>query len=107
MPFLIYILRCRDGALYIGHTDDLERRFAQHQSGELCGFTSGRRPVELAFAAEMPSRDEALNRERQIKKWSRAKKEALISSNWEKLRQLARGKDRWPEWPLDFARGDR
>lgn len=96
MCFWVYILRCRDGALYVGHTDDLELRFAQHQSGEFRGFTSTRLPVELAFAAEMPSRDEALNREMQVKKWSRAKKEALIRSDWRRLRLLARGRDRWP-----------
>jgi predicted GIY-YIG superfamily endonuclease len=96
MSFFIYILRCADGALYIGHTDDLEFRFAQHQSGECGGFTSGRRPVELVYAAEMPTRDEAIVRERQIKKWSRAKKEALIASDWTRLSRLARGRDRLP-----------
>ena len=96
MPFFIYILRCADGALYIGHTDNLEFRFAQHQSGECGGFTSVRTPVALVYAAELPTRDEAIVRERQIKNWSRAKKEALISGDWNRLSRLARGRDRWP-----------
>ena len=96
MPFWLYMLRCCDGSYYVGHTDDLERRFAEHRSGELGGYTSTRLPVELVFATEMPTREEALIREMQIKNWSRAKKEALIKSDWRRLRRLARGTDRWP-----------
>jgi predicted GIY-YIG superfamily endonuclease len=96
LSFWVYILRCADGSFYVGHTDDLEKRFAEHQSGALGGYTSTRLPVELAFATEMPTREEALTREMQIKNWSRAKKAALIKSDWRKLSRLARGKDRWP-----------
>ncbi len=94
MPFWVYILRCSDGSYYVGHSDDLDRRTAEHQSGDFGGFTSSRLPVALVFAAEMPSRDDALIRERQIKKWSRAKKEALIASDWQRLAGLARGRNR-------------
>jgi predicted GIY-YIG superfamily endonuclease len=49
MPFFAYMLRCRDRSYYLGHTDDLERRVAQHHSGELPGYTHMRRPVELVI----------------------------------------------------------
>jgi predicted GIY-YIG superfamily endonuclease len=88
------MLRCADGTYYVGHTDDLERRTAEHQAGSVPGHTSARRPVELVFAAEMPSRDEAMQREMQLKGWKRAKKEALIRGDWGDLKMLARGRDR-------------
>jgi putative endonuclease len=89
--FWMYILRCSDGALYVGQTDDLEMRMAQHATGALGGYTSERLPVELVFFEEFSSRDEALNRERQVKNWGRSKKEALIARNWSRVSLLARG----------------
>ena len=68
IPFWVYILRCADGAFYTGHTDDLERRVAQHQSGEFGGYTSERLPVGLVFATEFTTREEALICEMQIKR---------------------------------------
>lgn len=91
MPFWVYILRCADGSYYTGHTDNLEARIAQHHSGEVPGcYTHERRPLELAMAQDFPTREEALSSEQQIKRWSRAKKEALIAKDWERLRVLAR-----------------
>jgi len=81
--FFLYILRCADGTFYTGHTDDLERRVAQHQAGTLPGYTHDRRPVELVFSETFPTREEALARELQVKDWSRAKKDALIRGDWE------------------------
>jgi predicted GIY-YIG superfamily endonuclease len=95
-PFFVYMLRCSDGSYYVGHTDDLERRMEQHAEGTLGGYTSSRRPVELVWCSELDSRDEALRRELQVKPWSRAKKEALIASDWQQLKCLARGRDRGP-----------
>ena len=92
MAFYVYLLRCADGSYYTGHTEDLEIRLAAHQMGEFPGYTKKRRPVELAFSEEFPSRDDALQRERQIKGWTRAKKEALIAGDWERLRQLSKGR---------------
>jgi predicted GIY-YIG superfamily endonuclease len=92
VPFWVYILRCADGALYTGQTDDLERRIAQHQSGEFAGFTSSRRPVKLVFAQVCASRVEALNFERQIKGWTHKKKVALIRGEWETVSRLAGGR---------------
>jgi LAO/AO transport system kinase len=77
-PFFVYLLRCADRSFYVGHTDELERRVAQHQAGELPGYTHSRRPVALVWSQETATREEALSRERQIKRWGRAKKEALV-----------------------------
>jgi predicted GIY-YIG superfamily endonuclease len=93
-PFFVYMLRCKDGSYYVGHTDDLEQRIAQHADGTFGGYTCKRRPVELVWVAELDTRDEALQREMQVKPWSRAKKEALIRSEWDELKRLARGQDR-------------
>lgn len=92
MDFYAYMLRCADGKYYLGHTDDMEVRFAQHQSGAMGGFTATRRPVTLVWSETFPDRDQAFAAERQIKGWSRAKKEALIAGDWETIRQLARRK---------------
>jgi len=89
MSFWMYLLRCADGSYYAGHTDNLDHRLAQHQSGELKGYTHTRRPVGLVYAEDFPTREEALAAERQIKGWSRAKKEALICGDWGKLRRLS------------------
>jgi len=89
MSFWVYILRCADGSYYTGHTDDLERRVAQHQSGEFEGYTLSRLPVELVWSQDFPSRIEALEAEQRVKPWARAKKEALIASDWEALSVVA------------------
>ena len=90
MSFWVYILRCCDGSYYTGHTDNLEKRMAQHHTGELPCYASTRLPVELIFSQEFQSRGEALERERQVKGWNRRKKEALIQGDWEGLKRLAR-----------------
>lgn len=92
MGFWVYLLRCRDGAYYAGHTEDLDVRIPQHQSGTIKGFTSNRLPVQLVWCAEFTTRYEAITTERQIKGWSRAKKEALIAGDWERLSLLARNR---------------
>jgi predicted GIY-YIG superfamily endonuclease len=95
-PFYLYILRCRDSSYYVGHTDDLEKRVAEHQAGTYLGYTSARRPIALVYAAEFPTRQEALDREQQLKGWSRAKKEALISGDWEQFPTLAKSRNKGP-----------
>ncbi len=90
MDFYAYLLRCADGHYYAGHTDDLDARIAQHQSGAIAGYTRKRRPVELIWSDRFPDRDSAFAAERQIKGWSRAKKEALVRGEFEALRELAR-----------------
>lgn len=93
-PFFVYVLRCADGACYVGQTDDLERRIAEHEAGGKCAFTTRRRPVTLAWCQDIPTREEAKAIEAQIKRWSRTKKEALIRGDLAALRQAA--KKRWP-----------
>ena len=90
MSFYAYMLRCADGSYYVGHTETLEQRVGQHDRGEIPGYTQRRRPVELVWSQDFPSRLEALEAERQIKGWSRAKKEALIASDWAEVKRLAR-----------------
>jgi len=90
LPFFAYMLRCNDGSYYVGHTDDLERRVAEHQSGEIPGYTAQRRPLELIWFQEFEAREEAQEAESRIKKWSRRKKEALAHQDWEALRIAAR-----------------
>ena len=90
MAFWVYILRCADGRYYTGHTDDLERRIGEHQTGGFCKFTSRRRPVQLLWAENFGTRDEALSAELIVKKWSRAKKEALMSGDWASLSHFAK-----------------
>jgi predicted GIY-YIG superfamily endonuclease len=90
MAFWCYILRCSDGLYYTGHTDDLERRLAQHHHGGFSKFTSSRRPVTLIWAQDFPTRHEALATELRVKNWSRAKKEALARSDWASLSHFAK-----------------
>lgn len=93
-PFFVYMLRCADESYYVGHTDDLEHRMARHHAGEGSAYTRTRRPVELVWAQETSTREEALAAELRIKGWSRAKKEALIEQDWDRLRELAKSRQR-------------
>lgn len=90
MSFFAYILRCSDDSYYTGHTDDLDHRFAQHQSGEIAGYTQTRRPVTLMWSESFPTREEALHVELQVKNWSRAKKEALFRGDWATISAAAK-----------------
>ena len=92
MAYFAYMLRCSDGSYYVGHTDDLEQRFAQHQSGAFGGYTARRRPVALVWSEAFQTRDDAFAIERKLKGWSRAKKGALIAGNWPLISQLARSR---------------
>jgi predicted GIY-YIG superfamily endonuclease len=82
MPYYVYILECKNKALYTGITTNLERRFAQHQAGEGCHYTSYNRPVCIRYSEKHPDRSSASKREAQIKRWSRTKKLALIKGGW-------------------------
>jgi predicted GIY-YIG superfamily endonuclease len=77
----VYILRCADGALYIGVTTALDSRIARHNRGTGSAFTATRYPVSLAYREEHSSMETARARERQLKRWTRAKKEALIAGD--------------------------
>lgn len=85
----MYILKCRDGSYYVGSTHDLELRVNQHQCGEGANHTRKRLPVELVYYEEFDRIDEAYYREKQVQKWRREKKEALISGLHDNLPELA------------------
>lgn len=89
MPF-VYILRCSDGTLYVGHTDNLDARIVAHNAGTGSTYTAARRPVELVYREPHSSLESAVTRERQLKRWSAAKKDALASGRFERLRRLAK-----------------
>ena len=76
----VYLLRCRDGSLYCGWTNDLERRLRAHTAGTASRYTRARRPVKLAWSAPMASRSEAMREEARIKRLSRAEKLRLARS---------------------------
>lgn len=82
MSFFTYIVRCRDGTLYTGWTNDLEERVRNHNRGRGGRYTRSRMPVELAYFEEHLSKSEAMSREQTIKKMPRAKKELLTKSAW-------------------------
>jgi putative endonuclease len=87
----LYMLRCADGSYYVGTARiDLELRVAQHNAGAFGGYTSTRRPVELIFSQCFESIIDAIAAERQVKGWTRAKKEALVRGDWDGLKLLAR-----------------
>ena len=86
----VYILECSDGSYYVGSTTNLEIRLAQHNTGFFSGYTSKRLPVKLVWSVEIPTEHEAFLRERQIKGWSRAKKEALIRGDWNGLHGIVK-----------------
>ena len=89
MKGYFYILRCSDGRYYAGSTTNLEARIATHRAGEGGDFTARRLPVEVVYAEEFASLHDAFLVERQVKGWSRAKKEALIRRDYESLPALA------------------
>ena len=80
MLWYVYILRCGDGTLYTGITDDIPRRLAAHRSGKGAKYTRGRGPLELVYQEQVPDKSAALRREIQIKRLRRAEKERLIKS---------------------------
>jgi putative endonuclease len=86
----MYILLCADGSYYTGSTANLEFRLVQHQNGEGSNHTKKRLPVKLLYFEEYSSVAEAFYREKQVQKRSRKKKEALISGQSEKLKELSK-----------------
>ena len=80
MSWYVYMLRCGDGSLYTGCTDNVERRLAVHQSGKGAKYTRSRLPLELVYQEEAADRSAALRREAAIKALPRAKKLALLQN---------------------------
>ncbi len=84
----VYIVRCADGTLYTGYARDPHEREKVHNSGRGARYTAGRRPVCLVHSEAFESQGDALKRERQLKCWSRARKETLVAGNFEDLKRL-------------------
>jgi len=90
MSAWVYILKCNDDSYYTGSTVDFQSRIVKHGEDSVSGWTASRLPVKIAFVHEFNTIDEAIRAERQIKGWSRAKKEALINSNFDLLVELSK-----------------
>ena len=90
MEFSVYILKCNNNAYYTGHTDNIAKRIAEHQSGNGGAYTASHLPVELVFNELFESREAAFVMEQQIKKWSRQKKEALIQGDFKLIAKFAK-----------------
>jgi putative endonuclease len=97
----LYVLRCSDGSYYTGTSrhDDVETRVSQHNLGMFDGYTAKRRPVELVYTAHFDRIVDAIAAERQMKGWSRKKKEALIRGDFEALPELAKRRKPFPGKP--------
>ncbi|MPM43244.1 hypothetical protein SDC9_89917 [bioreactor metagenome] len=89
----VYILTCSDGSFYTGVTNDVESRFIQHSTGlNQNSYTYSRRPLILSWVSDQMDPDSAIELEKQIKKWTRAKKKALIDGNYDSLIVLSKKK---------------
>ena len=86
----VYILHCSDNSYYTGVTNSLTRRISEHDNGaDPFSYTFSRRPLNLVFLQYFNNPENAIRLEKQIKRWTRKKKEALIEENWEKLKKLS------------------
>ena len=90
MPWFVYILKCLDNSFYIGQTSNLEKRVIAHNAGNGPKYTAVRRPVKLVYLESFTSHDKAIKREKQLKKWSRVKKQSLINDDIENLKKLSK-----------------
>lgn len=88
MFYYVYILRGGRNDLYIGQTNHLKQRLLRHNQNDGALFTKCKGPFKLVYSEGFQTRKQAMNRELQIKKWSRAKKEALINGDFERLKKL-------------------
>ena len=101
--YYVYIIECSDKSYYTGITNNLERRLWEHETGfNVDCYTFKRRPVVLRYATEVKDVMQAIAWEKQLKGWSRKKKEALFTENWEELKRLAKN---YREFPRDADEG--
>jgi putative endonuclease len=85
--YYVYILKCNDGSYYTGVTNNIEKRLGEHNSNcSVTAYTFKRRPVELVYSQQFNDIKQAIELEKQIKGWTRRKKEALINEDWGKLK---------------------
>ena len=85
-----YLLECSDGSYYTGCTNDISKKFIEHQNGQGIHYTAKRLPVKLVYLERFASMDKALQRKKQLQGWSRKKKEALIDKNFHLLPDLSK-----------------
>lgn len=89
--YYVYILKCSDNSYYTGFTNNIEQRLQYHEEGiNPDSYTFTRRPLKLVFYTEFNDVNQAIAFEKQIKGWSRKKKEAIINDEWEKLPNLSK-----------------
>jgi predicted GIY-YIG superfamily endonuclease len=86
----VYILRCGDNTFYVGHTSDVDARLRSHRAGVGASYTASRLPLDLVYEERCQSLNDALHRERQLKRWSAEKKAALIARDSQRLKQLSK-----------------
>jgi putative endonuclease len=89
----VYILECSDKALYVGMTDDVERRFKEHLLGIGGHYTAYNKPTKILYTEKLDLRSQAEAREKQIKRWTQKKKMALVLGDFEHLRSLSISRD--------------
>ena len=94
MTAWLYILRLKSGNLYIGATTDFKQRYQDHLNGQACRTTKLDPPVKVVYSESLPTFSDARKREAQIKRWSRAKKEALVAGDMVKLRNLSKSRNK-------------
>ena len=88
--YFVYILECADGSYYVGVTNNLEIRIEQHNSGyDPSAYTFTRRPVVLRYYQRFNLIEQAIEFEKQLKGWSRKKKEALFNEDWDEVKRLS------------------
>lgn len=116
--YYVYILKCADNSYYTGITNNMERRLLEHEQGTTPdSYITTRRPVEIVFVQMFNDARQAIAFEKQVKGWSRKKKEAIIKDNWDKLPEFARCKNetshvnyesdkKLRDVPFDSAQGD-
>lgn len=92
--YFVYIVKCSDGSYYTGVTSNLEKRINEHNSGIIKGYTSDRLPVNLVYSNRFRNISDTIRAEKQIKGWTRVKKEALIRGDFEELVLLSKSKNK-------------
>ncbi len=107
----VYILECSDKSYYVGVTNNIERRLLEHNNSEVeDSYTFLRRPVQLKWVSENMDPNQAIELEKALKKWTRKKKEALISENWDLLKTYSKCQNEtsheFYKKPFDSAQGD-
>jgi len=87
--YFVYILKYSDDSYYTGVTNNLERRFNEHNSGLIRGYTSSRLPVKMVYSQRFTDINDAIRFEKQLKGWNRKKKEALIEGDFDLFVKLS------------------